>query len=78
VHEYIPVDAGCKEEVASRLAAEHQSWWTCVKVPHPHDEMGKPSAVTLSNHLLHYLFLLGDCQIYSELGEPVYLEQLQL
>jgi hypothetical protein len=31
----------------------------------------------LSHHLIIYdLFLPDDCQIYSELGEPMYLEHL--
>jgi len=78
----ILVEAGYKEEVASRLVTERRqsysrkSWWTCVNVPRPHDER---VSLVLSHRLITYdLFLSCDCQIYSELGEPVFLGHLQL
>ena len=51
------------------------SWWTCVKVPHPQDEMGKLSAIPSSNHLW---FIIAKFTASLELGEPVYLQRWQL
>ena len=80
--ECILVEAGHKEEVASRLVTErHQSysrksWWTCANAPRPHDEKVRH---VLSHRLITNVFFLSrDCQIYSEVGEPVFLGQLQL
>jgi len=80
--ECILVEAGHKEEVASRHVTKcHQSysrksWWTCANAPRPHDER---VSLVLSHCLITYdLFLSRDCQIYSELGEPVLLGHLQL
>jgi len=72
--EYILVEAGHKEEVAAALlpsaasrTQEEKSW--C-------DERVN---LVLSHCLITYdLFLSRDCQIYSELGEPVTLGHLQL
>ena len=75
MQEYILVDAGRKEEVASCLATE-KSWRTCANAPRPHDER---VSLVLSHRLITYdLFLSRDCQIYSELGEPVFLGHLEL
>jgi hypothetical protein len=80
--EYNLVEAGCKEEVASRLATERRQSYSNVKLvdlrkaPHPHDER---VSLVLSHRLITYdLFLSRDCQIYSELGEPMYLGHSQL
>ncbi len=55
---------------------QEKSWWTCANAPRPHDERVR---LVLSHRLITYdLFLSRDCQIYSELGEPVFLGHLQL
>ena len=55
---------------------QEKSWWTCANAPCPHDER---VSLVLSHCLITYdLFLSRDCQIYSELGEPVFLGHLQL
>jgi len=60
--------------VASRT--QEKSWRTCANAPRPHDER---VSLVLSHCLITYdLFLSRDCQIYSELGEPVLLGHLQL
>ena len=57
VQEYILVEAGRKEEVASRLVTERRqpysrkSWWTCVNAPRPHDER---VSLMLSHRLITY------------------------
>ena len=55
---------------------QEKSWWTCANTPRPHDER---VSLVLSHHLITYdLFLSHDCQICSELGEPVFWGHLQL
>jgi hypothetical protein len=49
--EYILVKAGCKEEVASRLATERRQSYSNVKLKDLREGKGKPRALTSSTHL---------------------------